>query len=197
MPIRLCYTIGLFKVADYNRPEKKFECSLKVRALLSAKCTSHHSVVRVVFLKELLRNILAYCPTRNVFYFGKLYLPHFKYSLHLNPLRGSVNNYHTWEWCSLLSIVELQPTTNKSYFCFVIDVIVKVTGICPRRNQHYNQCPFPAFFIAFLNPFRQLPAVRWIAKYYFAPPNFGIARHPLWCNAFCTWHFRECYKGQG
>ena len=88
MPIRLCYSIGLFKVADHDRPEKKLECLLKVRTLLSAIVTANHSAVRVVFLKELLRDILAYCPTRNTFYFGKLYLAHLKYSLHLNPLRG-------------------------------------------------------------------------------------------------------------
>ena len=89
---------------------------------------------------------------------------HFKYSLHLNPLRGSVNNHHTWEWCSLLSIVELQPTTNKSYFCFVIDVIVKPSRICPCRDKHHYRC-MSAFLIALFDPFRQLPAVWRIAEY--------------------------------
>ena len=153
MPIRLCYSIGLFKVADHNRPEKKFERSLKVWTLLSAKLASHHSVVRVVFLKELLRDILAYCPTRNTFYFGKLYLAHFKYSLHLNPLRGSVNNHHTWERCRLLGITKLQPSLDKPYLCLAVDVVVKPPCVSPCRNEHDHICA-AAFLIAFLNPFR-------------------------------------------
>ena len=170
MQIRFCYSIGLFKIADYNRPKKKPERSLKVRALLSAKCTSHHSAVRVGFLKELLRDILAYCPTRNTFYFGKLYLTHFKYSLHLNPLRGSVNNHHTWERCRLLSITKLQPPLDKPYLCLAVDVIVKPPCVGSCRNKHNHIC-VSAFLIAFLNPFRQLPAVWWITEHHF-PPQF-------------------------
>ena len=85
----------------------------------------------------------------------------------------------------MLGIAKLQPSFDKSYLSLAVDVIVKPPCVSPCRDEHNHIC-VSAFLIAFLNPFRQLPAIWWIAEHHFAPQLWDSPSSSLVYLTFCA-----------
>ena len=83
---------------------------------------------------------------------------------------------HRWEWCRLLCLVEMKATFDESnLLCFVVDIVVKVSGVSPCRDQHNDKrIWFPRFLVAFLDPLRQLSSV-WRITEHSCPPQSCIS----------------------